>query len=173
MKEIKITRQNGKEYTVIVDNEDYEELMKYKWYILKKTNTFYVQRHGKRYENGKYIREKILLHRQVLGATDSKIFIDHINHNGLDNRKENLRIANPTQNQHNQKPHKTYRGHSTSSKYKGVSWHKKLEKWQSQINIGNGKKKHLGYFHNEEDARDAYETKAKELQKEFRYIGEK
>ena len=74
--------------------------------------------------------------------------IDHININSLDNRIENLRILTQQQNLWN-------------TKAKGYYWHKRNNKWQAAIKI-NRKSKHLGYFDNEEDARQAY-LNAKEI----------
>ncbi len=76
--------------------------------------------------------------------------IDHININPIDNRIENLRVVNNSQNQRNQNKRK-----NCSSKYKGVSRHNKNNKWVANITI-NGKLKHLGMFDNEEDAYEAY-----------------
>jgi len=74
--------------------------------------------------------------------------VDHININSIDNRIENLRILTHQQNQFN-------------TNTKGYSWDKKKNKWQAAISI-NGKKKHLGYFKKEEDARQSY-LKGKEI----------
>jgi len=68
--------------------------------------------------------------------------IDHINGVKTDNRILNLRIASKAENCRNRKLHRT-----NSSGYKGVSWHKKLSKWQATLNG-----KYLGYFVNKEDA---------------------
>jgi len=83
--------------------------------------------------------------------------IDHININKLDNRIENLRLATCSQNRRNQnkKP-------NCSSKYIGVSWDKKVNKWVAQISINN-KVKHLGLFDTEEDAYECYKKKYEEL----------
>ena len=83
--------------------------------------------------------------------------IDHININPLDNKIENLRILNCSQNCRNQNKKK-----NCSSKYKGVSWSKVISKWRAQIKI-NGKTKHLGLFDNEEEAYLAYKKEYDEL----------
>jgi len=74
--------------------------------------------------------------------------IDHININSLDNRIENLRVVNHSQNQRNKNKSK-----NCSSKYIGVSWNN--NKWVTYIKI-DGKKKYLGSFDNEEEASEAY-----------------
>jgi hypothetical protein len=76
--------------------------------------------------------------------------IDHIDINKLNNKIENLRIVNQSQNQRNKNKRQ-----NCSSKYKGVSWSKPNSKWKAAITI-NGKSKYLGYFDNEEDAYFAY-----------------
>ena len=102
---------------------------------------------------------KILKHRLVFYAYnhDFDIFrrsttenmIDHIDGDKLNNRIENLRIVTQQQNQFNQK------------RAKGYCWHKQNKKWMAQIHIDE-KKKHLGCFKTEEEAREAY-LKAKEI----------
>jgi len=84
-----------------------------------------------------------------------ELVIDHINDNKLDNRVENLQIV--TQRFNSCKTQGKY-----TSKYKGVSWHKKSNKWVSQITI-NGMVKHLGLFNCELEASKAYQKALKEL----------
>ena len=83
------------------------------------------------------------------------LVIDHINGDKLDNRVENLQLI--TQRENSSKDIK-----SRSSKYIGVSWYKKSNKWKSQIFIDN-KKLHLGYFNCELAAHLAYQNKLKKL----------
>jgi hypothetical protein len=84
--------------------------------------------------------------------------IDHINRDKQNNKFENLRLATPQQNSQNR-----LSAISSSSKFKGVTWHKRDKKWQAAI-VHNGKRFHLGYFLNEEEASIAYKTKAVEIQ---------
>lgn len=151
MKKISLTQ--GK--FAIVDDDDYEQLSRWKWYALKRRETFYAVRKYKR-------KTMIFMHRQILQLTkgDSKE-TDHRNHCGLDNRKQNIRICSKSQNHQNQRPRKL-----GMSKYKGVVWHKK--KWQVQIGH-RGKEIYLGRFDNEIEAAKAYDHKAKELFGEFVY----
>ncbi|CAJ0895848.1 hypothetical protein R77569_04539 [Ralstonia mannitolilytica] len=82
--------------------------------------------------------------------------IDHINGVRDDNRVVNLRLATPTGNSRNQKKQQ-----GRSSKYKGVSFHKRLRKWQASIGaLDNKKRMFLGYFENEIEAARAYDEVA-------------
>lgn len=87
--------------------------------------------------------------------------IDHKNRNGLDCRRENLRAATSSQNLGN-----TAKKRTNTSGFKGVYWHRKLNKWFAQITC-NGKQRHLGCFAEKEAAADAYIRAAKELFGEF------
>ena len=107
----------------------------------------------------------IMLHRLIMNITDSNILIDHINHNTLDNRRENLRIVNRQQNSFNSKP---INGKET----KGIRKDPKSERWISQICI-SGKIEHIGRYDKKEDAIFARIEKEKELQGEYRYEWEK
>ena len=138
MKEIQLTQG----YFALVDDEDFEELNKHKWHIKKHRNTVYAVRTqwivgGK----GKQIHYK--MHRVILGLKNPKEVCDHINHNGLDNRKSNLRVCTNKENQKNRLSKK-----NSTSKYLGVSLSD--NKWVSGISV-NGKRKHLGTFDNTKD----------------------
>ena len=84
-----------------------------------------------------------------------KLVVDHINDNPLDNRVDNLHII--TQRENCKKTQGKY-----SSKYKGVSWFKQINKWRADIFI-NGKNNYLGRFDTEEEASQAYQNKLKEI----------
>jgi len=140
MKEIKLTQ--GK--LALVDDEDFDELNQYKWRAHKMGNVFYAERHTRSIEPQ---RTTISMHREITNALKG-LQVDHINGNGLNNCKSNLRIVTQRQNQQNRHTKK-------SSMYPGVGWHKDNGKWQSQIRI-NGKIKYLGLFEIESDAHEAY-----------------
>jgi hypothetical protein len=92
------------------------------------------------------------MHRLILGLTDPKVQCDHKDGNGLNNQRENLRIATNQQNMQN-----TRKRDGCPSKYKGVSRNKS----GFEVRIGiDGKKKYLGYFTDEVEAAKAYDTAA-------------
>ena len=145
MKCIKLTKG---EYT-IVDDADYELLKHYKWCCA----SGYAMR-GSKLSDGGY-GKLIQMHREIM-ETPKGLFTDHIDGDKLNNRKENLRIVNSSQNAMNS----IKKG--SSSKYKGVSFFKRTKRWTAQI-CPNGQKIHLGYFNTELEASKAYKVKAEEL----------
>lgn len=87
--------------------------------------------------------------------------IDHINNNGLDNRKKNLRFATHSQNLANARIRKRQ-----ASSYRGVYYSKEKKKWRVLIGIDYSIK-FVGYFKTQEEAALAYNKKAKEIFGEF------
>jgi hypothetical protein len=154
MKRIQLT--NGLE--AIVDDEDYNELIKYTWFGNKYNNLIYVKRKTRKLDNR---NETIIsMHRQIMGFPEGKD-VDHINNNGLDNRRCNLRICSHAQNMRNRK----IKAHNNTSGFKGVSWFKRLRKWRASISPTT-----IGYFDSKEEAAKAYDEAAKKLFGEFANI---
>ena len=104
----------------------------------------------------------MMMHGEILKVADGK-FVDHINHNGLDNRKANLRPATRAENNRNRRK---WSKRKCGSRFKGVSWHKYRKRWTVQIWF-NSKMKFIGYFHDEIAAAKAYDAAAKKYHKEF------
>jgi hypothetical protein len=102
------------------------------------------------------------LERKIGRILFNKEYTDHINHDTLDNRRANLRIATNQENSRN----RLSRNVPKTSRFKGVSWNARDEKWQVYIGV-NGKNKFVGYYDHEEDASSAYETTAKRIFGEF------
>ena len=153
----------------IVDPEDYAWLSQYKWQARKDGPSYYAARtfniNGKKF-NRQMHREIILRHSpDACSLLNSDLVVDHINNNGLDNRKVNLRIVTQRQNCWNSRA----KFISRSSRYKGVSWHSKMRKWVSKISI-DGKSVHLGYFDNEIAAAKAYDAAAKKHRGQYAYL---
>lgn len=150
MKTIPLTR--GCE--AIVDDDDFEELSKYKWYAhtVGKPYTVYACRTTK--INGK--KKTYWMHR-VINKTPDHLLTDHINRNGLDNRKCNLRSVTHQENMVNSTIHK-----KSTSKHRGVSWHSIAKCWRSAISVNN-KNVYLGLFKTELEAKAAYDKKRMEL----------
>jgi hypothetical protein len=146
----------NKAMSALVDIADYRNIKDYKWHIVKKGNTFYA-RWDKRNDFRHIV---IFMHHLILGDKEG-LYIDHINGNGLDNRRCNLRHCSHKQNMANR-----YGNSNSSSKYKGVSWHKDKEMWCAYI-FENNKLNHLGYFINEHEASLEYNKNAERVFREF------
>ncbi len=136
-------------YAAIVDTADYDRVASHLWSVLKTTRANYACRGFRK--DGRQVMA--LMHREIMAAPDD-MQVDHRNHNGLDNRRTNLRICTNQQNIMNP------RRRAGSSRFKGVSLNKRLSKWSAQIMV-DGRKKHLGFFLEEMDAATAYDAAAK------------
>lgn len=157
MKTIQLTQGQ----VALVDDEDYEILSQLKWSAHKQKNNYYAISSCYCYLTKK--RHHLIMHRVIMGCKKGKE-IDHIDHNGLNNQKCNLRFATRSQNQQNRRP-----TNKSLSAYKGVCWNKKVNKWQADITL-SGKLIRIGFYDTEIKAAQAYNEKAKELFGEYAYI---
>lgn len=151
-KEIQLTQDK----VTLVDDDMFDSLNQWKWNYQAKG---YAARYCRENNNRKFI----YMHRVITNASNG-MDVDHINGNGLDNRKENLRICTTEQNMANQKK----RINNTSG-YKGVSYHKhrtSYKKWQARLNI-NKKLVTVGYYATPEEAARAYDEAAKKYKGQF------
>lgn len=143
MKEIKLTRG----FATLVDDEDFNVLNQHKWCAVPSGGeTFYAVR---KEWNGKGKQRAVWMHRLLIN-TPVGMFTDHIDGNGLNNQKSNLRICTNSQNQFNKGKSKR-----NSSGYKGVSWFKPMGKWDVRISA-HKRQIHIGYFDSKEEAARAY-----------------
>jgi len=151
------TGKNKGLHFAMVDDEDYEWLNQWRWCVTKHFNTFYARRTC--YKNKK--RVHILMHRLILCPQDNKI-TDHVDRNGLNCQRINLRPATHSQNSCN----KTSKMGCTSQ-YHGV-WRssKYSNRWEARIYI-NGKRFYCGSSYNEMDAAKKYDIMARLHHGEF------
>lgn len=142
---LQITLKNGA--VIQIDEEDYAIVEKHRWYTTKSGSR------KKTYACTKINGQKVLIHRIILSAESGQV-VDHINGDGMDNRKVNLRLCTHTQNLWNQKKNKNNR-----SGYKGVFYSQHHGRWAAEINADRTRH-FLGYFEVIEDAARAYNEAA-------------
>lgn len=172
MKLIKLYWKDSEGQSVMVDDEDYDYLNKWRWGL----SDGYAVRVGYKIDENDEIRRKtIRMHRVIMGITESDIWVDHIDRNGLNNQKSNLRIATRSQNMQNKGPAKTNAKSDIgrTSKYKGVSYMKSIRRgkeyryWVVQCR-GNGKR-YKKNCNSEIEAAIQYNEWAKEMHGEYAY----
>lgn len=155
MKEIKLTRDK----VAIIDDEDFEKVNAFKWNCRIMGNYSYAFTNIKK-EDG--TKTSMSMHRYIMNPESSYV-VDHIDKNGLNNQKSNLRLATVSQNNSNRKSQT-----GSKSRFLGVSFYKKTSKWVAFISFGgNNRNKHLGYYKTEEEAAAAYNNAALKYHGEF------
>jgi len=142
----------------LVDDADFDAVNRFRWHAQPHRATFYAVRNLPRSE-GRRSTER--LHRFLAGHW---AIVDHINGNGLDNRRANLRPATNAENCANRPGIQ-----GTSSVFKGVSWMKRNRKWAARIGH-SGRQRHLGLFADEEEAARAYDAAARDLFHDFAWL---
>lgn len=147
-----------------VSDEDYETLSQFAWYESKKgypTTGIYLGKYGEKYRT-----KQVFMHRMIMGDTKG-LYVDHMNRDPLDNRRENLRVATHSQNLVNRK---FYKGKTDIGVYKNDP-KKENSHWYFHVSL-NGKT-HKGFgFKTKEEAMQARNKKAIELYGEFARLNE-
>jgi hypothetical protein len=133
--------------STIVDDVDYEKYRFIRWQAIKGRYTWYA-------------RSTIgYLHHHILNVQNLEV--DHIDGNGLNNQKENLRLATRAENARNCKLQR-----NNTSGFHGVSYQKQINRWMAYIKV-NGKRKYIGVYETKEAAALAYNKAAKQYHGEF------
>jgi len=153
MKEIQLSQGQ----VAIVDDDDYPEVSKYKWCAMKMRYSYYAGRTIK--QDGK--QHTIYLHRELLPPPDGMV-VDHINRDGLDCRRSNMRIATHEENMRNGRLPK-----NNTSGYMGVTRSNSGRlPWKAQISA-QGRNRYIGIYATREEAAIAYDDAAKRYHGEF------
>lgn len=138
----------------MVNSEDYEWINESPWWIMHCGNGLL---YARTYNDGK----RVLMHNVIMDS----LWVDHIDSNGLNNQRNNLRLTTPTLNQANQR----MRSDNTSG-YRGVTMMGPY-KWRARITEG-GKRIHIGYYSTPEEAAKAFNSAAIELWGEHARLNE-
>ena len=143
------------EQWALIDDADYGILKNYNWQLIPggiKKDHFYARASF----NGK----PFFMHRVIMGV-NSRMMVDHVDGNGLNNRRSNLRFCTASQNMANSR-----KSPRSLSKFKGVLWKKGKNLWVASA-VKDYKRYYFGKYEKEEDAALAYDKGAKELFGEF------
>ena len=146
-----------KGYKAVIDVEDVPSVEAYNWRVQTKGNNAYAVR-SEPIGGGK--QTTVRMHRQITDASP-ETQVDHIDHNGLNNKRQNLRLCEGIHNTWNAR-----RRCNNTSGYKGVSWSGAMSKWRARINV-KGEEHRLGYFDTPQEAHQAYCEASKKYHKEF------
>lgn len=151
----------NKNFTALVDTDDYDWLRKNKWYVSNSGYAVRDQYIGK--VNGKYKSRTVLMHREILNAPKGSD-VDHTNGNRLDNRKSNIRVCTRSQNLANIK-----KSNKTSSLPRGVTRNSNKKSRKDFVVRIHKKRKlcFLGYYDNLIEAEEAYLVNKKIIYGEF------
>lgn len=146
-----------KGYSAIVDDDDYERLSQYKWTAVvtgQRLKRVYAYRRTDWDQTHRRWKKAVYMHREIMKVA-ARLQIDHVNHDSLDNRKANLRLATASENAaHNRRAAGIVGLRGVTPTQSG-----ELAPYAAQIRIGN-KHKHLGTFFDKTEAACAYDAAA-------------
>lgn len=154
---IELSGSAGAGLWAVIDEADLPLVSPYRWYAHKTRWATYAK--AVFWADGR--TKSIYMHRLILDAPKG-LKVDHHDHDGLHNRRSNLRLASTSQNNANFR----VEGRSRGSRYKGVYWYAPTRRWTAHIGIG-GRSYNLGYFPTAEDGARAYDAAAVRLFGEF------
>lgn len=156
-------------HVALVDEADRELVEQYRWFVRRNKGKLYVRGYARFGHDGRgpgtNPPANVHLHRLILGVPTG-VEVDHINGDGLDNRRCNLRPATRAQNVRNT------RNRANSSGYKGVSWDPINRKWRAKIGV-DGFTRCLGRFEDPWEAALAYNAAALEAWGEYAWLNER
>lgn len=161
MKLIPLSKKSNKnkgKYFAMVDDEDFERVNKISWAAHKHKNTYYAVRNY--HVKSTLSSQTILMHRFILNPQKGQD-VDHIDRNGLNNQRKNIRPCTRSENMFNRK-----KRNNVSSSYKGVCFDSKRNKWTAELTV-NKKRYRIGRFKTEENAAIAYNIFAEKHHGEF------
>lgn len=160
-KELELSGRHGVGRIALIDAEKFELISKYRWFVdVRKYSGGHEGFYAVTYFWSHGVKKKLYMHQLIVPYGE----IDHKNHNGLDNRKSNLRACTSGQNKQNLRPRL-----GGSSQYKGVSWSKQKERWRARIKM-DGVEKHLGFHRDEVEAAVAYDRAAIQMFGEYAHL---
>jgi hypothetical protein len=154
--ELIITKRDGTKHVVLYDECDHELISKHKWAIVSNGPHYYCTTTTKKTQK---------MHRMIFDVQEGRsVFVDHINHNGLDNRRANIRICTHAENARNAR-----RSRANTTGFKGVSYRPEIGMFVARI-MYQRKSRNIGVFADAREAAIAYNIAAKELFGEFAYL---
>lgn len=145
-------------YETVIDAADLALIAKNKWYAIPDHSQ--ITAYAATSMRIGACKTTVMLHRFILGA-DKNYVVDHIDGDGMNNRRNNLRLATRQENSMNQR-----RSKNNKSGFKGVSWVEARQKWHARICLQR-QSYHLGLFESAHEAHAAYVAASKSLHKEF------
>ncbi len=161
--ELIVPTKNLGNKSIFIDSEDYHLIKKYNWHVQKDKLNLYGRAHIRNKDGYKCLK----MHRVIMGILDSNIHIDHINGNGLDNRRCNLRIATIAENSRN-----VGKNSRNTTGYKGVYMYKSGPSkglFTATLRC-KSEKYHGGYFKTAIEAAKKYDEMSKKYHGEFGYL---